>query len=107
MSYIKSSKTFTRASTATEWYSISAEATAHFKTSFLDTGKCVQDATSTSTPDGKSKTVVRYFKDQASYTEYMSDATIQARIASRKAYNSANNITEDTASITTVDTIGG
>lgn len=87
-----------RPTTTVEFWGFDNATRAHLKAEFKDTGKLLSK-TVTDSEDGLTRTVVRTFANQAALDAFKADSVRIAAVASRDAYNTANNTTTTTTTV--------
>lgn len=85
-------RVFTRESVAVPFYPGESEYHVYFKSTYRDTGKC-SDISVTMSQDGKNLLFVTSWASEEAFNAYLADPVVQTHLNSRKAYNTANNIT--------------
>lgn len=84
---------FTRPSTATPFYTPTADVVSHWQTAYVSTGMLVSRSDNLS-QDGLTRTIVNVWKDQASLDAWRADPIRNQLMSARAAYHTTNKVTE-------------
>lgn len=87
-------RVFTRQNAGVPFYKPTDAFMAHYKTTYMDSGK-ILSSTVTISEDKLKQVITTMWKDEPTWNEYLADSVCQAHFNARNAYHDGNGIAND------------